>query len=51
MNHECFDDFVSAFVAQTKQYNLGHPLDDKVNLGPMVSIGAANSARAQLRDL
>ena len=50
MNHECFDDFVSAFVAQTKQYNLGHPLDDKVNLGPMVSIGAANSARAQLRD-
>ena len=47
--HEAlYDKFVDGFVALTKQYKLGNPLDDSTNLGPMVKTDAANFVRKQI---
>jgi acyl-CoA reductase-like NAD-dependent aldehyde dehydrogenase len=43
-------DFVEAFVALTRQYRLGNPLDPQTNLGPLVRTEAADNVRAQIRD-
>lgn len=43
-----FDDFVQDFLALTKRYVLGNPLDERTTLGPMVRISNAMSARQQL---
>jgi acyl-CoA reductase-like NAD-dependent aldehyde dehydrogenase len=43
-----FSEFVDAFVALTKQYKLGNPLDPKTTLGPMVRASAADQVRAQV---
>ncbi len=45
-----YDAFVDAFVALTKQYRLGNPLDTSVNLGPLVRTGAAEFVRAQIAE-
>ncbi len=45
---QCFDKFVELYVDKVNQYTLGHPLHDGVNLGPMVSVAAANAARNQV---
>jgi acyl-CoA reductase-like NAD-dependent aldehyde dehydrogenase len=42
-------DFLEAFVALTRQYRLGNPLDKETNLGPLVRTDAADSVRAQVR--
>ena len=50
VHESIFADFVEAFVAETKNYRLGNPLDETSNLGPMVSATAAASVRVQIED-
>jgi acyl-CoA reductase-like NAD-dependent aldehyde dehydrogenase len=45
-----YDAFVEGFVALTRQYRLGDPLDPAVNLGPMVRTRAAEFARGQVQE-
>ena len=48
--HEAvWEAFLDSFVAATSQYRLGNPLDRETSLGPMVSGGAADLVRAQVR--
>lgn len=42
--------FVDAFVALTKQYKLGDPLDPETTLGPMVRASAATFVRGQIAE-
>lgn len=50
VHDDVYDEFVDAFVALTSEYRLGDPLDMATNLGPMVSAGAADFVRAQVRE-
>ena len=50
VHEKIYDDFVAGFVALTRQYRLGNPLDPTVNLGPMVRARAADFARGQVRE-
>jgi len=43
-----YDEFVEAFVALSKQYVLGDPLDPKTTLGPMVDVASADFVRGQV---
>jgi acyl-CoA reductase-like NAD-dependent aldehyde dehydrogenase len=45
-----YDRFVEGFVALTKQYKLGDPLDPATTLGPMVRAAAADHVRGQIAD-
>lgn len=45
-----FDQFVTKYVSQVKQYRLGDPLDPSTNLGPVVKSGAADWVRKQIDD-
>lgn len=45
-----YDRFVEGFVALTKQYRLGNPMDPSVNLGPLVRASAAEFVRAQIAE-
>jgi acyl-CoA reductase-like NAD-dependent aldehyde dehydrogenase len=45
-----YERFVEAFVALTLQYELGNPLDPKVNLGPVVRTAAAEFVRTHIRE-
>jgi acyl-CoA reductase-like NAD-dependent aldehyde dehydrogenase len=45
-----YERFVEAFVALTLQYRLGNPLDEKVNLGPVVRASAADFVRGHIRE-
>ena len=45
-----YQDFVDAFVALTRQYRLGNPLERETNLGPMVRTSAADAVRNQVRE-
>jgi acyl-CoA reductase-like NAD-dependent aldehyde dehydrogenase len=45
---ELYAGFVEAFVALTRQYRLGNPLDPEVTLGPLVRTSAADFVRAQI---
>ncbi|MHC8287490.1 aldehyde dehydrogenase family protein [Pseudomonas sp. XS1P51] len=42
--------FVERFVALTRQYVLGNPLDEATTLGPLVTPGAAEFVRGQITD-
>ena len=44
------DAFLEAFVALTRQYVLGNPLDVTTNLGPMASARGADFVRGQVAD-
>ena len=49
--HEAvYDDFVEGFVALTKDYKLGNPLDQETTLGPLVKTAAADFVRGQVED-
>lgn len=49
--HEAvYDEFIEKFVQYTKQYQLGNPTDENVNLGPMVKVSAADFVRQQIAD-
>jgi acyl-CoA reductase-like NAD-dependent aldehyde dehydrogenase len=50
VDHEILDDFVEGFVALTKQYRLGNPLDMETTLGPLVSTRAAEFVRNQIAE-
>lgn len=45
-----YDQFVDGFVALTKTYRLGNPLETSTNLGPMVRASAADFVRGQIQD-
>ncbi len=45
-----YEEFVEGFVALTRQYKLGNPLDPATSLGPMVRARAAEFARGQVQD-
>jgi acyl-CoA reductase-like NAD-dependent aldehyde dehydrogenase len=42
--------FVDGFVALTKQYRLGNPLERETTLGPMVRVAAADAVRRQVQE-
>lgn len=50
VHEDRFDEFVEKFVAGTKGYVLGDPMDEATTLGPMVNARAANVARGQVAD-
>jgi len=45
-----YDRFVDGFVALSKTYRLGDPLDPETTLGPMVRASAADFVRGQIAD-
>ncbi|MGH8741209.1 MAG: aldehyde dehydrogenase family protein, partial [Burkholderiales bacterium] len=45
-----FASFVDAFVALTRAYRLGNPLERETTLGPLVRTEAAHAVRAQVAD-
>src|SRR5258707_1270936 len=47
-NKTVYPHFVEAFVALTRKYRLGNPLDSHVNLGPLVRASAAEFVRGQI---
>jgi len=50
VHKDVYDPFVEGFVALTKQYKLGNPLDADTTLGPMVRASAADFVRGQVAD-
>jgi acyl-CoA reductase-like NAD-dependent aldehyde dehydrogenase len=50
VHHDLYDRFVDGFVALTKQYKLGNPLDKDVNLGPLVRRSAAELVRSHISE-
>ncbi|MBL8581194.1 MAG: aldehyde dehydrogenase family protein [Rhizobiaceae bacterium] len=44
------DRFVDALVAETAKWTIGHPVEDKAMLGPVVRQAAADRIRGQLND-
>ena len=45
-----YPQFVERFVALTRQYVLGNPLDEATTLGPLINAGAADFVRRQIAD-
>jgi acyl-CoA reductase-like NAD-dependent aldehyde dehydrogenase len=50
VHERVYDKFVDGFVALTRQYKLGNPLDADITLGPMVHARAADFVRGQIAD-
>jgi len=50
VDESLFEQFVTQYVAQVKQYRLGDPLDLSTSLGPVVKAGAADWVRKQIED-
>jgi len=50
VHDEVYNRFVDGFVALTRQYRLGNPLDPETTLGPVVRASAAAVVRAQIAD-
>jgi acyl-CoA reductase-like NAD-dependent aldehyde dehydrogenase len=50
VHESIYDRFVEAFVAKTKEYVVGDPLDPKTNLGPMVDVKSADAVREQITE-
>jgi acyl-CoA reductase-like NAD-dependent aldehyde dehydrogenase len=48
VHEDIYDKFVHGFVALTKTYTLGDPLNPEVTLGPMVKASAATFAQKQI---
>ena len=49
VHEKLYDDFVDGFVALTKQYKLGNPLESQTTLGPMVRTAAADYVRGEVQ--
>jgi len=49
VHQNLFKDFVDGFVALTKGYQLGNPLETATTLGPMVRTSAADFAQNQIK--
>lgn len=50
VHRDMYDKFVDGFIALTKQYRLGNPLDPETTLGPLLSTNAADKVRAHISD-
>jgi len=50
VHRDVYDRFVDGFVALTRQYRFGNPLDPETTLGPMVRSSAAAFVRAQITE-
>ena len=50
VDQKIYPAFVERFVALTRQYVLGNPLDEATTLGPMVTPGAADFVRGQIAE-
>src|SRR5258708_1907095 len=50
VHRDVYREFVDGFVALTRQYRLGNPLERDTTLGPMVRASAAAFVRHQIRD-
>jgi acyl-CoA reductase-like NAD-dependent aldehyde dehydrogenase len=48
VHEEVYDKFVHGFIALTKTYTLGDPLNQETTLGPMVKTSAATFAQKQI---
>lgn len=49
VHESVYDTFVEKFVALTKTYKLGNPLDKDTNLGPMVRTSSADFVRSEIK--
>ena len=45
-----FDQFVNTFVAHTKSLRMGNPMDESVNIGPMINVEQAMRIEAWVND-
>jgi acyl-CoA reductase-like NAD-dependent aldehyde dehydrogenase len=50
VHRDVYQPFVDGFVALTRQYRLGNPLEPETTLGPLVRAAAADAVRAQVAD-
>jgi len=50
VDEKVYDQFVEQFVALTRGYKLGSPLDTETTIGPMVRTSAADFVRGQVGD-
>ena len=50
VHRDVYDEFIERFVALTRQYRLGNPLESGTTLGPMVRTAAADGVHGQLRE-
>ena len=50
MHRDVYDDFLDGFVALTKRYVLGDPLNPETTLGPLVRTRAAEFVRGQIAE-
>src|SRR5262249_36195833 len=50
VHQDIYPAFAEGFVALTKQYHLGNPLDPEVTIGPLVNTKAAEFVRGQIAD-
>ncbi len=50
VHREVYDEFVDGFVAATRSYVLGDPLDANTTIGPMVNASAASFVRKQIAE-
>jgi acyl-CoA reductase-like NAD-dependent aldehyde dehydrogenase len=50
VHRDIYDRFVESFVAVTRRYRLGNPLESETTLGPMVRASAARFVRDQINE-
>lgn len=50
VHEDVYEQFVEGYAALTRQYKLGNPMEDGVNLGPVVRTAAAEFIRGQVAD-
>jgi acyl-CoA reductase-like NAD-dependent aldehyde dehydrogenase len=50
VHRDVYDRFIEGFVAETRQYRLGNPLESDTTLGPMVRSSAAAFVRSQIAE-
>src|SRR5512132_821762 len=50
VHRDIYREFVERFVALTRRYRLGNPLEQETTLGPMVRTSAADVVRDQIRE-
>ena len=50
IDESIYDSFVLKAVQLTKAYKLGNPLDESVNLGPVVNVSSAERIRSDIQD-
>ncbi len=49
VHESVYEDFIEAYISQTKEYQLGNPLEETTTLGPMINVKAAAFVREQIK--